>query len=222
MLLHSIYIALIRVSPVITMLRMAQEIVLCSFTCFVVGVGYYPRFYRLSAVSPSDRWFPLSHCFAFLPAFAMSTPPAPPAPGGNATAALALASAMQPEEMVIHSGAATTEGDMSYLEDDFDPCRNDPSRNMPGVLDSNIDTINFNNIDQRTAQVAVVQQGVDPTLASQFMAAQQQALQSEANALHSEVMERQRDALVSEARDQLASIEQRAADEIYKKNLYFC
>ena len=37
--------------------------------------------------------------------------------------------------------------------------------------------------------------------------------------LHSEVMERQRDALVSEARDQLASIEQRAADEISKKNL---
>ena len=32
-------------------------------------------------------------------------------------------------------------------------------------------------------------------------------------------MERQRDALVSEARDQLASIEQRAADEISKKNL---
>ena len=56
--------------------------------------------------------------------------------------------------------------------------------------------------------MAVVQQGVDPTLASQLMAAQQQALQSEANMLHSEVMERQRDALVSEARDQLASIEQ--------------
>jgi hypothetical protein len=96
---------------------------------------------------------------------------------------------------------------------------------MPGVLDANIDisqlnTINFNNIDQRTAQVAVVQQGVDPTtLASQLMAAQHQALQSEANALHSEVMERQRDALVSKARDQLASIEQRAADEISKKNL---
>ena len=99
---------------------------------------------------------------------------------------------------------------------------------MPGVLDANIDitqlnTINFNNIDHRTAQVAVVQQGVDPTLASQLMAAQmaaqQQALQSEANARHSEVMERQRHALVSEARDQLASIEQQAADEISKKNL---
>ena len=80
-------------------------------------------------------------------------------------------------------------------------------------------TINFNNIDQRTAQVAVAQQGVDPALASQLMAAQQQALQSEANARHTEVMERQRDALVSEARDQLASIEQQAADEISKKNL---
>ena len=154
----------------------------------------------------------------------MATPPALPAPGGNASAALALANATLPEEMVIHSGTATTEGDMSYLEEEFDPCRQDPRRNMPGVLDSNIDisqlnTINFNNIDQRTAQVAVVQQGVDPALASQLMAAQQQALQSEANARHTEVMERQRDALVSEARDQLASIEQQAADEISKKNL---
>ena len=113
---------------------------------------------------------------------------------------------------------------MSYLEDDFDPCRNDPRRNMPGVLDSHIDisqlnTINFNSVDQRTAQVAVDQQGVDPTLASQLMAAQQQALQTEANGLHSEVMERQRETLVSEARDQLASIELRAAEEISKKNL---
>ena len=113
---------------------------------------------------------------------------------------------------------------MSYQEEDFDPCRYDPRRDMPGVLDSNIDisqlnTINFNNIDHRTAHVAVVQQGVDPTMASQLMAAQQQAFQSEANALHSEVMERQRNALVSEARDQLASIEQRAADEISRKNL---
>jgi len=152
----------------------------------------------------------------------MAIPPALPAPGGNASAALALANATLPEEMVIHSGAATTEGDMSYLEEEFDPCRQDPRRNMPGVLDSNIDisqlnTINFNNIDQRTAQVAVVQQGVDPALASQLMAAQQQALQSEANARHTEVMERQRDALVSEARDQLASIEQQAADENFQE-----
>ena len=154
----------------------------------------------------------------------MATPPALPAPGGNASAALALATTSQPEEVVIHSGAATTEGDMSYLDEDFDPCRSDPRRNMPGVLDTNIDisqlnTINFNSIDQRTAHVAVVQQGVDPSMANQLMAAQQQALQSEANALHSEVMERQRNALVSEARDQLASIEQQAADEISRKNL---
>ena len=89
--------------------------------------------------------------------------------GGNATAALAIAGTTQPEEMVIH---------MSYLEDDFDPCRNDPRRNMPGVLDSHIDisqlnTINFNSVDQRTAHVAVVQQGLDPSLANQLMAAQQ-------------------------------------------------
>ena len=154
----------------------------------------------------------------------MSTPPALPAPGGNATAALALVTASQPEEVVIHSGAATTEGDMSYLDEDFDPCRSDPRRNMPGVLDSNIDisqlnTINFNSVDQRTAHVAVVQQGLDPNLANQLMAAQQQALQSEANVRHSEVMERQRMELVSEARDQLASVEQQAAEEISRRNL---
>ena len=51
------------------------------------------------------------------------------------------------------------------------------------------------------------------------MAAQQQALQTEANALHSEVMERQRMELVSEARDQLASVEQQAAEEISRRNL---
>ena len=154
----------------------------------------------------------------------MSTPPALPAPGGNASAALTLANVTQPEEVVIHSGAATTEGDMSYLDEEFDPCRQDPRRSMPGVLDSNIDisqlnTINFNSVDQRTAHVAVVQQGLDPNLANQLMAAQQQALQSEANVRHSEVMERQRMELVSEARDQLASIEQQAADEISRKNL---
>ena len=154
----------------------------------------------------------------------MASTPALPAPGGNASAALALADPTQPEEVVIHSGAATTEGDMSYLDEDFDPYRFDPRRNMTGVLDTNIDisqlnTINFNSVDQRTAHIAVVQQGVDPSMANQLMAAQQQALQSEANALHSEVMERQRNALVSEARDQLASIEQQAADEISRKNL---
>ena len=154
----------------------------------------------------------------------MSYPPALPAPGGNATAALALVNPTQPEEVVIHSGAATTEGDMSYLEEDFDPCRHDPRRNMPGVLDANLDisqlnTINFNQVDNRTAQVAVVQQGVDPTLASELMVAQQQAFRNEANALHSEVMERQRQELVSEARDQLASVQKQAADEISRKNL---
>ena len=68
----------------------------------------------------------------------MATPPALPAPGGNASAALALATTSQPEEVVIHSGAATTEGDMSYLDEEFDPCRFDPRRNMPGVLDTNM------------------------------------------------------------------------------------
>jgi len=159
----------------------------------------------------------------------MATPPALPAPGGNATAALADAGVTRPEEMVIHSGAATTEGDMSYLEDDFDPLaqhdpfRNDPRRMTPGVLDSSVEfsqlnTINFNNIDQSTAQVAVAKQGVDPALAGQMMAAQQQAFQSEANALHAEVMERQRGALVSEAPDHLTRIEQTAAEELSQKN----
>ena len=109
--------------------------------------------------------------------FAMSTPPALPAPGGNASAALTLTDVTQPEEVVIHSGAATTEGGMSYLDEEFDPCRQDPRRNMPGVLDSNIDisqlnTINFNSVDQRTANVAVVQQGIDPNLANQLMVRQ--------------------------------------------------
>ena len=62
------------------------------------------------------------HLFVLSPlVFAMSNPPALPAPGGNASAALALATTSQPEEVVIHSGAATTEGDMSYLDEDFDP-----------------------------------------------------------------------------------------------------
>ena len=109
-----------------------------------------------------------------------------------ASAALAIAGPTHPEEMVIHSGAATTEGDMSYLEEDFDPVtrndpyRNDPRRMSPGVLDpsvefSQLNTINFNQVDQR------------------MMVAQQQALQSEANTLHTEVMERQRESFVSEA-----------------------
>ena len=114
---------------------------------------------------------------------------------------------------------------MSYQEEDFDPCRYDPRRDMPGVLDANIDisqlnTINFNNIDHRTAHVAVVQQGVDPTVASQLDGCTAACISERGhNALHSEVMERQRNALVSEARDQLASIEQQAANEISRKNL---
>ena len=163
--------------------------VLCGCTIFCGCSRLLTSFYRLSAVLPSDRWFPLSHTFrSYLLVFAMSTPRALPAPGGNATASLALVNTTRPEEVVIHSGAATTEGDMSYQEEDFDPCRYDPRRDMPGVLDANIDisqlnTINFNNIDHRTAHVAVVQQGVDPTVASHLMAAQQHAFQSEANTL---------------------------------------
>ena len=204
---------------------MAQEIVRYRVTVFCGCCRPLAYFYRLSAVSLSDRWFPFVSPFrSSLLVFAMATPPALPAPGGNATAALALANTSQPEEVVIHSGAATTEGDMSYLDEEFDPCRQDPRRNMPGVLDSNIDisqlnTINFNSVDQRTANVAVVQQGLDPNLANQLMAAQQQALQSEANVRHSEVMERQRMELVSEARDQLASVEQQAAEEISRRDL---
>ena len=113
---------------------------------------------------------------------------------------------------------------MSYLEEEFDPCRQDPRRNMPGVLDSNTDisqlnTINFNNIDQRTAQVAVVQQGVDPALASQLMAAHSRHCRVRRMLVTLRSWNVKRDALVSEARDQLASIEQQAADEISKKNL---
>ena len=49
---------------------------------------------------------------------------------------------------------------------------------MPGVLDidmqfSQLNTVNLTNIDQRTAQVAVVNQGLDPTLAGELMTAQQ-------------------------------------------------
>ena len=80
---------------------------------------------------------------------------------------------------------------------------------------SQLNTINFNNVDQRTANLAVVQQGMDPALA-----VHQQAIQSEANALHTEVLERQREALVSEARDHLTRIEMTAAEEI--SQIIFC
>ena len=74
------------------------------------------------------------------------------------------------------------------------------------------------NIDQRTAQLTVVNQGVDPTLAGELMTAQQRALQSEANALHSEALERQREMWMSEARDHLVHVENTAAEEISRKN----
>ena len=65
----------------------------------------------------------------------MSTPPALPAPNGNTTAAIVSAGTI-PEEVVIHSGGPTTEGDMSYVDDPFDPVPTvDPRINMPGVLD---------------------------------------------------------------------------------------
>ena len=190
--------------------------------------GPLTRFYRLSAVSPK-----VIGCLAFVSLLPFSSPhlPWPLAQRSLPRAGERLGSTgVRPEEMVIHSGAATTEGDMSYLEEDFDPVtRNDPYRNgsrrtAPGVVDSSVEfsqlnTINFNNVDQRTAQVAVVQQGMDPTLAGQMMVAQQQALQSEANALHTVVMERKRESLVSEARDHLTRIEQTAAEEISQKNL---
>ena len=70
---------------------------------------------------------------------------------------------------------------MSYLEEHFGPVtRHDPHRDMPGVLDSSVEynqlnTINFTNVDQRAAQVAIVNQGLDPSLAGQLMTAHQQA-----------------------------------------------
>ena len=191
--------------------------------CLPVSTGYQPYSQRLLVGIPFVSLLAIFFrtCYGYSPAL--------PAPGGNASAALAIAGPTCPEEMVIHSGAATIEGDMSYSEEDFDPVtRNDPYRNdprcmSPGVLDPGVEfsqlTIIFNQVDQRTAQVAVVQQGMDPTLAGQMMVAQQQALQSEANALHTEVMERQRESLVSEARDHLTCIEQTAAEEISQKNL---
>ena len=120
--------------------------------------------------------------------------------------------------MVTHPGAATAEGDMNYLEEDFDPMTGrDPLRDMPGAADAYIhydqlNTINFTNVAQRTANVALVQQGLDPALA-----AQQQAIQSEANALHSEVLERHRESLVSEGRDHLTRVEKTAAEEITQR-----
>ena len=122
---------------------------------------------------------------------------------------------------MIHSGVATTEGDMSYVDDPFDPIPTvDPRINMPGVLDMELNQlyqVNFAAVDNRTANVAVVNQGLDPNLAGQLLTAQGEALRSEANALHTEVMDRQREVLVSEARDRITSVEQQAAEEIISK-----
>ena len=66
----------------------------------------------------------------------MSNPPALPAPGGNATAALALADA-GPDDVVIHSGPLTT---VAYFEDEharFDP--NGTRLSQPGVLDLRVE-----------------------------------------------------------------------------------
>lgn len=82
---------------------------------------------------------------------------------------------------------------MSYIDKDLDlESRNDPRRDMPGVLAVRLETyqlntVHFRSVDQRTAQVAIVSQGLDPSLAGQLMTTRQQALQSEANAPHSEV-----------------------------------
>ena len=152
----------------------------------------------------------------------MSTPPALPAPGGNATAAIVPAGTI-PEEVAIHSGGPTTEGDMSYVDDPFDPVPTvDPRINMPGVLDMEFNQlyqVNFATVDNRTANVAVVNQGLDPNLAGQLLTAQGDALRTEANALHTEVLDRQREMLVSEARDRITSVEQQAAEEITQRNL---
>eukprot|EP00435_Cladocopium_sp_Y103_P052665 s1266_g16.t1 len=154
----------------------------------------------------------------------MATPPALPAPGGNALAAIAdVYGQPTPTEVAINSGDTTTEGDMSFIDEDFDPVRkNDPRASMPGVLDLTMENHYLNSmtyVDGRTANVAVVHQGVDPGLASDLMNAQREALQSEANARHSEAMVRQRSVWLSEARDHIANMEQQAAHELNQKNL---
>ena len=181
---------------------------------YLVSTAYQPYSQKLTV------GLPFVSLFALFFALAMARPPALPALGGNATAAVVVAGATRPEEMVTHPGAATAEGDMNYLEEDFDPMTGrDPRRDMPGAADAYIhydqlSTINFTNVAQRTANVALVQQGLDPALA-----AQQQTIQSEANALHSEVLERHRESLVSEGRDHLTRVEKTAAEEITQRNL---
>ena len=45
----------------------------------------------------------------------------------------------------------------------------------------------------------MLNQGMGPSLAGQLLSAQEQAIRSEANALHTEVIDHQREGLVSEA-----------------------
>eukprot|EP00435_Cladocopium_sp_Y103_P074494 s1156_g49.t1 len=156
----------------------------------------------------------------------MAAPPALPVPGGNALAALAdVYGNSTPTEVAINSGDTTIEGDMSFVEDDFDPCRRsdrDPRASMPGVLDISMENYQMNSMTSvagRTANLAVVQESVDPGLASDLMNAQGEALQSEANARHWEEMVRQRNAWHSEARDHIANVEHQAATELHEKNL---
>eukprot|EP00435_Cladocopium_sp_Y103_P002455 s6081_g1.t1 len=154
----------------------------------------------------------------------MAEPPALPAPGGNALAALAdVYGNVTPNEIAINTGDTTTEGEMSFVDESFDPYpRNDPRVSMPGVLDYTLENHLVNSttyIDGRTANLAIVNQGVDPVLASDLMNAQREALQSEANARHSEELVRQRNVWHSEARDHIANVEHQAATELHHKNL---
>jgi len=106
---------------------MAQETLLrrCTY-CWPLVVVYLFLQVIISRIAKRSLVSFVSLFRLLLPVLAMATPPALPAPGRNATAALAVAGTTRPEEMVIHSGAATTEGDMSYSDEDFDPCRTDP------------------------------------------------------------------------------------------------
>ena len=153
-----------------------------------------------------------------------SLTPALPAPDGNVTAALALANA-GPDEIAINTGDTTTEGDMSYVDEEFDPFpRHDPRRCVPGVADhvvglSQVTLNSLTAVDARTANVAIVNQGLDPGVAENMMNAHQHAIRLEANALHNELLERQRETLVGEARDHLTAVEQNAAAQLSHKNL---
>ena len=84
----------------------AQEIVRCAqvvsvlILWLIVIVNLFLQV--ISRIAKGDlAGFLCLTLFAVPPIFAMSTPPALPAPGGNATAALALATTTQPEEVVI-------------------------------------------------------------------------------------------------------------------------